>query len=223
MRLVTWNTGHRADTRSQAGFLRGLSPDVIALQEIMRTSLERWKPLLREIGLPHWMSPVRDPMRAYSGVLIASKAPVHILSPADGAMDTESRWPNMHASLSVRLDNGIRLHTACLWGELPDRREVIHAAMARRGRHPTILAGDLHGDESDDPLALRKFGVRDVYLDLHGHDEAVCSFVAGTRSDHVFASCDLRVRRAQYWTEKMGTIAAGGLSDHAPLEVVFDL
>ena len=65
--------------------------------------------------------------------------------------------------------------------------------------------------------------MRDVYLDLHGHDEAACSLVAGTRSDHVFASGDLRVRRAKYWTEKMGTIAEGGLSDHAPLEVVFDL
>ena len=223
MRLVTWNTAHRADTRSQAEFLRGLSPDVVALQEVIRTSLRRWKPLLKEIGLSHWMSPVRDPMRAYSGVLIASKAPLRLLSHADGAMDTESRWPNMHASLSVQLANGIRLHTACLWGEIPDRREVIHSAMSRRGEHPTILAGDLRGDESDDPLALRKFGMRDVCLDLHGHDEAGCSFVAGMRSDHVFASCDLRVRRATYWTGKMGTIAEGGLSDHAPLEVEFDL
>ena len=52
MRLVTWNTAHRADTRSQAEFLRGLSPDVVALQEVIRTSLRRWKPLLKEIGLP---------------------------------------------------------------------------------------------------------------------------------------------------------------------------
>ena len=65
--------------------------------------------------------------------------------------------------------------------------------------------------------------MRDVYLELHDHDEAGYSFVAGTRIDHVFASSDLHVRYAKYWTAKMGTIARGGLSDHAPLEVVLDL
>ena len=168
------------------------------------------------------MSPVTQPISGNSGVLIASKDPVDRLAHADGALDTESRWPNTHASLSLLLDGRVRLHTACLYGERCDRKKVIHSAMSR-SRHPTILAGDLHGDQSDDPLGLKKFGMRDVYLDMHGHDEAGCSFVAGTRIDHVFASCGLPVRYAKYWTAKMGTIAGGGLSDHAPLEVVLDL
>lgn len=223
MRLVTWNTQNRTDTRSQAGFLRERAPDVIALQEITPRSLDSWKAELPEIGLPHVKSHVTNPISGNSGVLIASKQPVAFLAHADGAMDTESRWPRTYASLSLLLPGRIRLHTACLYGERPDRKKVIHSAMSRRGRHPTILAGDLHGDASDNPLDLKKFGMRDVYLELHDHDEAGHSFVARTRIDHVFASDDLVIRCAKYWTEKMGTIAKGGLSDHAPLEVVFDL
>ena len=223
MRIITWNTQNRTDTPSQAEFLRERTPEVVALQEITPRSLESWKEELPKIGLPHVMSHVMKPMSGNSGVLIASKAPVDWLAHADGAIDTESRWPKTHASLSLLVAGRVRLHTACLYGELSDPKEVIHSAMSRRGRHPTILAGDLHGDESDDPLALKKFGIRDVYLELHDHDEAGYSFVAGTRIDHVFASSDLHVRYAKYWTAKIGTIARGGLSDHAPLEVVFDL
>ncbi len=223
MRLITWNTQNRTDTRSQAEFLRERTPDIIALQEITPRSLDSWKVELPKIGLPHLKSHVTNPIRGKSGVLIASKRPVSWLAHADGAIDTESRWPKTYASLSLLFHGRIRLHTACLYGERRDRKEVIHSAMSRRGGHPTILAGDLHGDASDNPLGLKRFGVRDVYLELHDHDEAGHSFVAGTRTDHVFASDDLVVRCAKYWTEKMGTIAKGGLSDHAPLEVVLDL
>ena len=223
MRLITWNTQNRTDTPSQAEFLRERTPDVIALQEITPRSLARWKAELPEIGLPHLKSHVTNPICGNSGVLMASKQPIAHLAHAGDAMDTESRWPKTYSSLSLLLQGRIRLHTACLYGERPDQKEVIHSAMSRRGRHPTILAGDLHGDVSDNPLALRKFGMRDVYLELHDHDEAAYSFIARTRIDHVFASDDLVVRSAKYWTEEMGTIAKGGLSDHAPLEVVFDL
>ncbi len=161
-----------------------------------------------------------------SGVLIASKAPVEMID--DGAIDTDSKWPNCHSSLSSVVAKGVRLHTACLYGECPDQNEVIHASMSRRAEAPTILAGDLHGNQSsDDPIALKQFGMRDVYLELHGIDEAGYSYVTNRgetrRNDHVFASHDLAVLSAKYWTEKMGTIAEGGLSDHAALEVVFDL
>jgi exonuclease III len=72
---------------------------------------------------------------------------------------------------------------------------------------------------------LQPFGMRDVFRSLNGYHVDACSWVARRkdlvrrrRFDHIFASASLKPLSCEYgtaWLEER-------LSDHAPIEAVFD-
>ena len=71
------------------------------------------------------------------------------------------------------------------------------------------------------PTLLAKFGLEDVYRQLHGYTACSFSWYAkngtGRRFDHIFASRSLRVSDCncvQDWRQD-------GLSDHSGIEAVF--
>jgi exonuclease III len=54
MRVITWNVARRSSRLAeQAAALASREPDVVALQEVTKSTLPLWRGLLERIGLPH--------------------------------------------------------------------------------------------------------------------------------------------------------------------------
>lgn len=81
MRVITWNVARRVSRiAEQALRLAEREPDVVALQEVTRSTLKLWRAALETIGLPHVLcslddaDPQREPAnRRTTGVLIAAR------------------------------------------------------------------------------------------------------------------------------------------------------
>ncbi len=109
--------------------------------------------------------------------------------------------------------------------EHPDGR-VVTWGQTRAGRLRRDRGARWDAAERAVLLGLREHGMVDVFRDLHGYSVAERSWVwnrkgveGGYRLDHVIASSSLAAVSAEYLHEPR----RAGLSDHAALEVVFDL
>jgi exonuclease III len=120
--------------------------------------------------------------------------------------------------------------------------EAVYALLARQSAVPRIVCGDFNAplDELPDgtvlpwgpdrrtkagELALMQglapFGFVDAYRTLHGYADRAPSWYGmkrGYRLDHVLASAPLEPSACRYLDE----LRVGRLSDHAPVEAVFD-
>jgi exonuclease III len=82
MRVITWNVARRSSRLAeQAAALASREADVVALQEVTKSTLPLWRALLERIGLPHVRASLdsADPARApasrrRAGVLLGSRA-----------------------------------------------------------------------------------------------------------------------------------------------------
>jgi exonuclease III len=188
---------------------------------------------------------------ARSGVLLASRWPLRLLDPWDavtpfperqlsGLIETPSGAVEVHV---VHIPSSGRMREIGLPLAKAETYEAIYARLARPSDLPRILCGDLNAplDEIPDGTVLPwgpdkrtksgellllqglgPFGLVDAYRALHGYADRAPSWHGlkrGYRLDHVLASPPLKPQACRYLDEHR----IGRLSDHAPVEVTFEL
>jgi endonuclease/exonuclease/phosphatase family metal-dependent hydrolase len=188
---------------------------------------------------------LRGPRRY--GQLIASRWPLQTLPPEEFPIP----WPERVLSARVYSPWGqVELHTTHIppgasngWIKI-ETLEGIYDRLARPSAMPRILCGDFNtpkeeltdgtvvtwarpkrgqrweAGERNVVCGLAAHGLPDVFRGLHGYGTSAASIVIRGRPrryDHVFASPELRPEQCTYLHEARDR----GLSDHAPVEVVF--
>jgi exonuclease III len=146
MLLLSWNVAGRVKRLpEQAERVLELAADVVCLQEVTRSTLPRWRTLLREAGyagIEHGELPSADRARPLA-VLTASRTPLHAVL-IDGAP-----WPER--ALAVHLSDGVEIVN--LHSPISPKADLAkvrtHEAVQRHladvaPGHPRILCGDLN-------------------------------------------------------------------------------
>jgi exonuclease III len=190
----------------------------------------------------------RRPSR--SGVLLASRWPFRVLRLwDDGLMHPERQVSCLiqtpHGEVEVHVvhvPSGGRMRELGLPWAKAETFELIYTQLARRSPVPRVLCGDFNAplDELPDGTVLPwgpdkrtkaaelgmltglvEYDLLDVYRSLHGYGERAPSWHGskrGYRLDHVLASRALRPSACRY----IDALRTDRLSDHAPVEAVFD-
>jgi exodeoxyribonuclease III len=116
MRLISWNVNGRVVNLSkQCQSLRNQCPDVVALQEILPTTVAHWREQLAQIGLPHSVdsfvlqtSPLGGMRRRQYGEILASRWPLSPYPPAAFPVP----WPERVLSALLESPWGnVEMHT----------------------------------------------------------------------------------------------------------------
>ena len=155
MRLVSWNVAGRVRRLDeQAAAIASEAPDLVALQEVSRTTLPRWRAAIGPMGLAHVCAaadlhpaPVR---RRGLAVLLASRWPLAVL-PGPEALP----WPER--ALLARIDAGLVVCVAhSPISPAPDlakvrTHEALHELLAAIAAEPVALCGDLNTPRREHP------------------------------------------------------------------------
>jgi exodeoxyribonuclease III len=154
VRLVTWNVAARVGRLAeQAGALAALAPDVVALQEITRRTLPRWRAELAAAGLEHTACPLDagpPPRPRHLAVLTAARAP---LEPA--AAPANLPWPERVGC--TRVDGTLVVNVHSPIAPAPDLAKVrTHEAVAAHVAAlppglPVVVCGDLNTPRREHP------------------------------------------------------------------------
>jgi exonuclease III len=153
VRLITWNVNRRVSVlAAQAAALAGRDPDVVALQEVTKSSWPLWRAALETIGLPNALcsldeaDPARQPItRRRTGVVIAARELARHESPA-------VPWPE--TTLAARIE-GVVVHAVHVpnaangWIK-PDTLAALRAGL-EGGSGPRVLCGDLNTPRREKP------------------------------------------------------------------------
>jgi exodeoxyribonuclease III len=170
--LVSWNVaGRLALLRAQADEVLGAGPDLVALQEVTRTTAPRWRGILEAEGFAVHvaLAPAAEARGARRlGTLVASRMP---LEPRPGLRGVP--WPERAAAAQVESPAGpLVLVSAYVpqarngWVKV-ETLEALVAALAAPGP-PRILAGDLNTPRTETPdgrvatFAQRRVGARPI-------------------------------------------------------------
>lgn len=153
MRIVSWNVARRRSRLAeQAIALAGREPDVVALQEVTRSTLPLWRAALETIGITHVRSSLdrADPKRVpaaqrRTGVLLGSCMPLRDAPALSGP------WPETAIAV-VSSSAGIEavelhcVHVPNAANGLVKVRtlEAIRDGLASPRRDPRVLCGDLN-------------------------------------------------------------------------------
>jgi exonuclease III len=157
MHLISWNVaGRRSTCSEQIDALERQKPDVVALQEVRKSTLVKFQTGLPQIGLEHMKDSVylaSQYGRPY-GQAIASRWPLEFLPPTDFDVPFPERM------LSVILDSPwgpIELHTAHIppgssngWIKI-ETFEGIFKRLACKSDIPRILCGDFNTPQAETP------------------------------------------------------------------------
>ena len=186
-----------------------------------------------------------------SGVLLASRWPMSLLAPWDGVAPFPERQlsgtiagPGGSVEVHVvHVPSSGRMRELGLPLAKAETYEAIFARLACPTAIPRILCGDLNAplDELPDGTVLPwgpdkrtaagelllleglgKYGFVDVFRSLHGYGDRAPSWHGlkrGYRLDHLLASSSLRATMCRY----VDAWRVGRLSDHAPVEAIFEL
>ncbi len=151
MRLLTWNVAGRVKRHpEQAAAVLSLAPDVVALQEVTKTTLPLWRATLADAGLEHSACPLdhaAPPKPRRLGVLTASRAPIEELEPPPDL-------PWFERVLAVRVDGIEIVNVHSPISPSPDLAKVrTHEAVAAylQPRDRVVLCGDLNTPRRDLP------------------------------------------------------------------------
>jgi exonuclease III len=185
-----------------------------------------------------------------SGVLLASRWPLRLLDSWNGVAPFPERQlsglieaPRGPVEVHVvHIPSSGRMRELGLPLAKAETYEAIYARLARPSALPRILCGDLNAplDERPDGTVLPwgpdtrtaagelllleglvAHGFVDVFRTLHGYQDRAPSWHGlkrGYRLDHLLASPSLQPTACRYLDE----LRVGRLSDHAPVEAVFD-
>ncbi len=127
-----------------------LAPDVVALQEVTKTTLPLWRAVLADAGLEHSATPLdhgAPPKPRRLGVLTASRFPVEVLPPPPDL-------PWFERALATRIDGIEIVNVHSPISPSPDlakvrTHEALHAYLRDRDR--VVLCGDLNTPRRDLP------------------------------------------------------------------------
>jgi endonuclease/exonuclease/phosphatase family metal-dependent hydrolase len=243
--VVTWNIGRRTRP-GHARFLEGLRADVVALQEVSPGHVPLLRRDLAEIGLPHVIVGAEFGRRFPFQQMVASRWPLdrrdaatldiphreRILVVVVHAPAGQVELVNVHVPAAT--SSGVATKVATFEG--------LSRYLSQPADLPRIVCGDFNTPKSETSGSVQYWGsahqqraerhviehagggaLPDVYRLLNGADARAESWRAhngtGRRYDHVFASPVLDAREAGYGD--LDVIKGLGLSDHAPLRVVF--
>jgi exonuclease III len=160
MRLISWNVNGRVtslDKQSQA--LHQRCPDVVALQEILPTTVAPWREQLAQRGLPYSVdsfvlqsSPLGGMRRRQYGEILASRWPLSPFPPAAFSVP----WPERVLSALLESPWGpIEVHTTGIppgvsngWLKV-EMLEGIYARLACPTPRTRILCGDLNTPQAE--------------------------------------------------------------------------
>lgn len=161
VRMVTWNVARRVRrVDEQALALRRLTPDIVALQEVMPSAEDAWRRALADAGLPHVAtsrSLALDPDELVGprsfGVLIASRFPLAPLAPL-----SDAPWPERILRATIHVPFG-ELEVSAVHVPIGSRHgwikietfEAIHAALAAEPARLRVLCGDLNAPRAEQP------------------------------------------------------------------------
>ena len=154
MRLISWNVANRvACLKDQARELDKLRPDIVALQEITPSTVDKWRKELTQIGLAYIRDNVgyRSGRRRY-GEIIASHWPLHVLSAFS------ITWPERVLSVKVSTDlyGAITVHTVhvpCGSSKPPEIKikvlKGLYNQLAYHVKGHRILCGDFNTPQAE--------------------------------------------------------------------------
>jgi len=155
MRLVSWNVAGRVRRLDeQAAVISDETPDLVALQEVSRTTLPRWRAALGAMALAHVCSaadlhPAPVGRRGLA-VLLASRWPLAVL-PGPEALP----WPER--AVLARIETGLVVCVAhSPISPAPDlvkvrTHEALHELLAALAAEPVALCGDLNTPRREHP------------------------------------------------------------------------
>jgi endonuclease/exonuclease/phosphatase family metal-dependent hydrolase len=155
MRLISWNlNGRRSDVQAQVSALDVRAPDVVALQEIMPTTVVPLRSALHEVGLTYItdsfaLSPasfVPAGPRRY-GLMTASRYELHTEAPGRFRVP----WPERVLSVAVLTRGGrVEVHNTHVppgssngWVKIA-HLEGLYGGLARPAPLPRVLCGDFN-------------------------------------------------------------------------------
>ncbi len=264
MQLISWNVRQAGSRRvpGQVGALQVRQPDIVTLQEITAKSVPIFGAELSRIGLQHLADSFRmiDDQSVFTGprrygLLIASRWPLQT-------------WPNgsfpiplPERVLSADVDSPwgkIELHTTYIpWGGKPEIERVrlemfegIYKSLAKTGRHPRILTGDLNSPSSESRdghivtwtfrgqnrslndrvdraqrdvlVGLARHDLSDVYRKLHGYGANEYSWYSRSGQGFRVDHVFASTALGPRSCQYLHPLRDNGLSDHSALEVRFD-
>jgi len=157
LRLISWNTNHRTRVaKQQAHALLSREPDLVALQEVTRSTYANLEPVLRDGGLAHIACSLADrtePKGPRSlGVLIASRHPFELLP------GLPIPWPEKALSIAVNESGfAFELHTVHIppgstngWTKV-EVLEGVAQGMAQTSSRSKIVCGDFNTPQLEMP------------------------------------------------------------------------
>ncbi len=219
LRLITWNVARRRSRLvEQAAAVAGRAPSVVALQEVTRQTLPLWRRAFALMGLEHVRSTLdaaarsqAEPSRRTTGVLLASRTPLHavehpLLVP----------WPETALGAAAETTRGlveifcVHVPNAANGSVKPQtlRRIRYDLAMARAGAR--VVCGDLNTPRRELPTGEVISFARDSRGRLRPErgtewDEAELGVVPGLRDlgfHDVYRAVHGYGRREPSWTWK---------------------
>jgi exonuclease III len=157
LHLVSWNVAHRKSWKQQAEALGRHAPDLVALQEIVTSTLEPWRQTLSDIGLRHSVdsltalgSAMKGPRRY--GEMIVSRWEVE----AHSFGDFGEGWSERLLSVVADTPCGeVEIHTAYIPPGSSNGRvkiytfEGIYKQLASPCVRPRVLCGDFNTPQEE--------------------------------------------------------------------------
>ena len=248
MKVISWNVaGRTVRAVEQAERLCAHNPDVVGLQEVTEEAFSALSEGLISCGLKNHVYAkeiVANP-RKRRCVAVFSRWPIQTL---DGSIDVP--YPELVLSVMVQQPElPFEFHCVHIpngsehgWEKI-ESFEGVYRGLTSTSDKLRVLCGDFNSPKEELPTGeiipwsrrdkrwadgelsvisgLAKFGLEDVYRQLHGYPPRSFSWYAkngtGRRFDHIFASRSLRVSDCDYvqdWRQD-------GLSDHSGIEAVF--
>lgn len=153
LRLITWNVARRrSGLVEQATALAERAPEVVALQEVTRQTLPLWRRAFVLMGLEHVRSSLDDappvgapPARRMTGVMLASRSPLHDLE-----QPLSVPWPETALRAVAETSRGaveiicVHVPNAANGSIKPQTLRRLRQDVASAGPGARVVCGDLN-------------------------------------------------------------------------------
>ena len=235
LRLMTYNVhgcagmDGRVSPRRVARVIRGLMPDVVALQEVdfgrRRSRAEDQASIIaRELGMQAVFCPTITRGEEHYGHALLSRHPVEIVKRARLPHDPTSWWQEPRSAIWVRVDvsgqivNVITTHLGLgPYERVLQVRELLGPEWIGGipASEPVIICGDFNALPGSAPYKLAAAKLRDVQSPVGGHRPLATfsSMQPLVRLDHILVSSQFERKRALVVRNDLTRVA----SDHLPL------
>jgi endonuclease/exonuclease/phosphatase family metal-dependent hydrolase len=235
MRLMTYNVhgcggmDGRVSPRRVARVIRGVMPDIVALQEVdfgrRRSRAEDQASIIaRELGMHVVFCPTVTRGDEHYGHALLSRYPIDIVKRARLAHDPKSWWQEPRAAIWARVDvDGHLINVITTHLGLGPRERVLQLKDLLGDDwiggiptdEPIIICGDFNALPGSAPYKLAASRLRDVQSPLGGHRPlgTFSSLHPLVRLDHIFTSPHFQRQRVLVVRNDLTRVA----SDHLPL------